>query len=36
MEKEVKNLLDEKNIVPLRYSKWLANLVPVLESEEKF
>jgi hypothetical protein len=29
MEKEVKNLLDEKNIVPLRYSKWLANLAPV-------
>jgi hypothetical protein len=29
MEKEVKNILDEKIIVPLRYSKWVANLVPV-------
>jgi hypothetical protein len=29
MEKEVKKILDEKNIVPLRYSKWLANLIPV-------
>jgi hypothetical protein len=29
MEKEVKNILDAKIIVPLRYSEWVANLVPV-------
>ena len=29
IEKEVKNLLDAKIIVPLRYSDWVANLVPV-------
>jgi hypothetical protein len=29
MEKEVKNILDEKIIIPLRYSEWVANLVPV-------
>jgi hypothetical protein len=29
MEKEVKMLLDEKIIIPLRYSEWVANLVPV-------
>jgi hypothetical protein len=29
MEKEVKKLLDAQIIVPLRYSKWVANLVPV-------
>jgi hypothetical protein len=29
MEKEVKKLLDAKIIVPLRYSDWVANLVPV-------
>jgi hypothetical protein len=29
MEKEVKNLLDSKIIIPLRYSEWVANLVPV-------
>jgi hypothetical protein len=29
IEREVKKLLDAKNIVPLRYSKWVANLVPV-------
>jgi hypothetical protein len=29
MEKEVKNLLDEKIIIPLRYSEWVDNLVPV-------
>jgi hypothetical protein len=29
IEKEVKKLLDAKIIVPLRYSKWVANLVPV-------
>lgn len=28
-EKEVKKLLDEKIIVPLRYSEWIDNLVPV-------
>jgi hypothetical protein len=29
IEKEVKKLLDEKIIVPLRYSNWVENLVPV-------
>jgi hypothetical protein len=29
IEKEFKKLLDAKNIVPLRYSEWVANLVPV-------
>jgi ribonuclease HI len=29
IEKEVKKLLDAKIIVPLRYSEWVANLVPV-------
>ena len=29
MKKEVKKLLDAKIIVPLRYSSWVANLVPV-------
>ena len=29
IEKEVKKLLDAKIIVPLRYSSWIANLVPV-------
>jgi hypothetical protein len=29
MEKEVKKLLDAKIIVPLRYSDWISNLVPV-------
>jgi len=29
VEKEVKKLLDAKIILPLRYSKWVANLVPV-------
>jgi hypothetical protein len=29
MEKGVKKILDAKNIVPLRYSKWVVNLVPV-------
>ena len=29
IEKEVKKLLDAKIIVPLRYSTWVANLVPV-------
>jgi hypothetical protein len=29
VEKEVKNLLDAKIIVPLRYSDWVANLVLV-------
>jgi ribonuclease HI len=29
MEMEVKNLLDAKIIVPLRYYEWVANLVPV-------
>jgi ribonuclease HI len=29
MEKEVKKLLDAQIIVPLRYSEWVSNLVPV-------
>ena len=29
IEKEIKKLLDSKIIVPLRYSSWVANLVPV-------
>jgi hypothetical protein len=29
MEKEVKNMLDAQIIIPLRYSEWVANLVPV-------
>ena len=29
IEKEVKKLLDAKIIVPLKYSSWVANLVPV-------
>jgi hypothetical protein len=29
MEREVKKLLDAQIIVPLRYSSWVANLVPV-------
>ena len=29
IKKEVKKLLDAKIIVPLRYSSWVANLVPV-------
>jgi hypothetical protein len=29
MEKEFKKFLDAKIIIPLRYSEWVANLVPV-------
>jgi hypothetical protein len=29
MEREIKKLLDARIIIPLRYSKWIANLVPV-------
>ena len=29
IEKEMKRLLNVKIIVPLRYSEWVANLVPV-------
>ena len=29
IEKEIKNLFDAKIIVTLRFSKWVANLVPV-------
>jgi hypothetical protein len=29
IEKELKRMLDENIIVPLRYSNWVANLVPV-------
>jgi len=35
IEKEVKNLLDAKIIVPLRYSDWIANLVPVRKKSEE-
>jgi hypothetical protein len=35
MEKEVKNILDAKIIIPLRYSEWVANLVPVRKKMEK-
>ena len=31
MEREVKKLLQAQIIVPLRYSEWVANLVPVRE-----
>jgi hypothetical protein len=30
MEKEIKKMLDAKIIIPLRYSKWIANLVLVI------
>jgi hypothetical protein len=29
MEREVKRILDAQIIVPLRYSEWVSNLVPV-------
>ena len=29
MEKEVKNILDAKIIIPLRFFEWVANLFPV-------
>jgi hypothetical protein len=29
IEREIKNLLDAKIIIPLRYSKWISNLVIV-------
>ena len=29
IEKEVKKLLDAKIIVPVKYSSWIANLMPV-------
>jgi hypothetical protein len=35
IEKEVKNLLDAKIIVPLRYSTWVANLIPVRKKNGK-
>ena len=35
IEKEVKKLLDAKIIVPLRYSSWVANLVPVRKKNEE-
>jgi len=31
IERDVKNLLDEKINVPLRYFEWVANLVPVIK-----
>jgi hypothetical protein len=36
IENEVKKLLDAKIIIPLRYSKWVANLVLVRKKMEKF
>ena len=33
IEKEVKKLLDANIIVPLRYSSWVENLVPVQKKE---
>ena len=35
MEREVNKLLDAKIIVPLRYSDWVANLVPVRKKNEE-
>jgi hypothetical protein len=35
MEREVKKLLDAQIIVPLRYSEWVANLVPVRKKNGK-
>ena len=35
IEKEVKKLLYAKIIVPLRYSSWVANLVPVRKKNEE-
>jgi hypothetical protein len=29
IEKEVRKLLDARIIIPLRYSEWVANLVPM-------
>jgi hypothetical protein len=35
IEKEVKKLLDAKIIVPLGYSEWVANLVPVRNKNDE-
>jgi hypothetical protein len=35
IEKELKRLLEAKIIVPLRYSEWVANLVPCQEEERR-
>jgi hypothetical protein len=35
IEKEAKKLLHAKIIVPLRYSKWVANLVPVRKNNRE-
>jgi hypothetical protein len=35
IEREVKKILDEKIIIPLRYSKWVANLVPARKKNDK-
>jgi hypothetical protein len=32
---EVKNILDTKIIFPLRYSEWVANLVPIRKKNEE-
>jgi hypothetical protein len=35
MEKEVKKLMDAKIIIPLRYSEWVDNLVPMRKKNGK-
>ena len=35
LEREIKKLFDAKIIVTLRFSKWVANLVPVRKRTEK-
>ena len=35
IEKEIKKMLDAKILVPLRYSKWIANLVVVRKKNEE-
>jgi len=36
IEKEIKKLFDSKIIVPIRFSNWLANLVPVRKKSGEF
>jgi hypothetical protein len=35
MEKEIKKLLGAKIIIPLRYSDWIANLVPIRKKKQR-
>jgi hypothetical protein len=35
IEREIKKLLDAKIIIPLRYSKWIANLVIVRKKNDE-